>query len=235
MLAVRRVFDRDEAHYYTGRLFRKLGKAISRINPNWRINISGRTDIDDRKPYVMVCNHLSQADIPLISNLPWEMKWVAKKELFDLPVVGWMMKLAGDISVDRRSPERKKDTFRQAVHYLEKDCSIMFFPEGTRSRSGKLQKFAKGAFELAVTNNVPLLPMVIDGTQNALPKKNWKFEKAQHIRLKIMDPIKTEELEQDDIHALTNKVRNKIMEQLSSWREEDPKEVDYFGEGFSES
>jgi len=106
LLAVRRLIDRDPAHYHTGRLFRRLGWAISRVNPNWVVAVSGNTRLNDRQPYVMVCNHLSHADIPVISNLPWEMKWVAKKELFDLPVVGWMMKLAGDISVDRRAANR---------------------------------------------------------------------------------------------------------------------------------
>src|SRR5699024_2861718 len=109
----------------------------------------------------MVCNHLSQADIPLISNLPWEMKWVAKKELFDLPIVGWMMKLAGDISVDRRAANRKKITFEQARYYLDNHCSVMFFPEGTRSRNGELKTFTKGAFELAIKEKVTILPLVI--------------------------------------------------------------------------
>ncbi|MFW6157592.1 MAG: lysophospholipid acyltransferase family protein, partial [Balneolaceae bacterium] len=102
MLALCRLFDRDPVRYRTGRLFRLLGKMMTRVNPGWRIRLEGLTDIDDRNPYIVVCNHLSNADIPVISNLPWEMKWVAKKELFDIPIVGWMMKLAGDISVNRR-------------------------------------------------------------------------------------------------------------------------------------
>lgn len=220
MLALCRLFDRDPAHYRTGKLFRKLGKSISRINPNWKITISGRTDIDDRKPYVMVCNHLSQADIPLISNLPWEMKWVAKKELFDLPVVGWMMKLAGDISVDRRAVNRKESTFEQARFNLEHHCSVMFFPEGTRSRNGELKTFTKGAFELAIRENVDILPLVIDGTQNTLPKKSWKFGVAKNIRLKILDPISTESYGRNDVTKLSLKAHSKIANQLDEWRSE---------------
>ena len=226
MLAIVRIFDRDPAHYYTGKLFRKLGKYVSKINPNWNITISGRTDIDDREPYVMVCNHLSQADIPLISNLPWEMKWVAKKELFDLPVVGWMMKLASDISVDRRAKNRKEETFKQASFYLENKCSVMFFPEGTRSRNGKLNAFTRGAFELAIREQKPILPMVIDGTQNTLPKKSWKFGVAKHIKLKILDPVTTEEFEQNDTRELAEKVRKKILDQLCEWRNQEPEKVD---------
>lgn len=229
LLAVIRLFDRDPGHYHTGRLFRKLGKVISRVNPNWNITITGHRDIDDRNPYVVVCNHLSQADIPLISNLPWEMKWVAKKELFDTPVIGWMMKLAGDISVDRRALNKKEATLRTATDYLQKNCSVMFFPEGTRSRTGKLQKFSNGAFELAILNDIPLLPMVIDGTQNALPKKSWKFGIARKIRLKILEPIPTEHLTKDHIVELSEEVRGKILRQLSEWRNEPVHAIDYFG------
>jgi 1-acyl-sn-glycerol-3-phosphate acyltransferase len=226
MLVIRRVFDRDPAYYNTGKLFRKLGKAISKINPNWKVGISGRTDVDDRKPYVVVCNHLSQADIPVISNLPWDMKWVAKKELFDLPVVGWMMKLAGDISVDRRGENRKESTFEQARYYLQNRCSVMFFPEGTRSRNGKLNAFTKGAFELAVKEQIPVLPLVVDGTQNTLPKKSWKFGVAKHIKLRILDPVSTEGLEKNDVTPLSREVRARILNQLAEWREQEPDQID---------
>jgi 1-acyl-sn-glycerol-3-phosphate acyltransferase len=226
MLAICRIFDRDPAHYYTGKLFRKLGKAISNINPNWNITITGQTQIDDRAPYVIVCNHLSQADIPLISNLPWEMKWVAKKELFDLPVVGWMMKLAGDISVDRRAKNRKEVTFEQANYYLENRCSVMFFPEGTRSRNGKLNAFTRGAFELAIREQKPILPLVIDGTQNTLPKRSWKFGVARHIKLKVLDPISTEGMQKSDTRSLAKKARGQILNQLAEWRDEPQEKVD---------
>lgn len=226
VLAVFRLFDRDPVHYKTGRFFRLLGKSISRINPNWKITISGNTSIDDRHPYIIVCNHLSQADIPLISNLPWEMKWVAKKELFDLPIVGWMMKMAGDISVNRRGVNRKESTFEQCHYYLSQNCSVMFFPEGTRSRSGKLNAFTKGAFDLAIREQLPVLPLVIDGTQNTLPKKSWKFGYAPDIRLQILDPVPSEGLGRNDISKLTSQVRGKILQQLSEWRDEPLEEID---------
>lgn len=226
LLTITRLVDPDPAHYYTGKLFRKLGKAVSKINPNWKISITGHTDIDDRKPYVIVCNHLSQADIPLISNLPWEMKWVAKKQLFETPVVGWMMKLAGDISVDRSAKNRKKLTLDKAAKYLDQQCSIMFFPEGTRSRNGKLNGFTYGAFDLALNEDIDLLPMVIDGTQNTLPKNNWKFGVAKHIKLRVLPPVKISEFEQHDAKMLSEEVRNRILEQLSAWRDQDVKEID---------
>jgi len=226
LLAIVRLFDFDPSHYQTGRVFRMLGKAITKINPGWKIAISGRMDIDDREPYIIVCNHLSQADIPLISNLPWEMKWVAKKELFDIPVVGWMMKLAGDISVDRRAQNRKEHTFEQSRFYLKNRCSVIFFPEGTRSRNGKLNAFTKGAFELAIKEQIPILPMVIDGTQNTLPKRSWKFGVAKHIKLKILDPISTEGMGKNDATPLSREIRARILAQLAEWRNKDTEKID---------
>ena len=218
--------DRDRARYRTGRLFRTLGKWITKVNPEWNITISGNLDLDDRHPYVMVSNHLSNADIPVISNLPWDMKWVAKKELFGIPFVGWMMRMAGDIPVDRRDPRSQISTLKKAVNCLRNRCSVMFFPEGTRSRSGKLGRFTKGAFHLAIREKVPVLPLVIDDTQNCLPKKSWKFGYAPDIRLKVLDPIPVDGLTEDDVEELAGRVRAAILRQLSEWRDKDPEHLD---------
>lgn len=225
-IALLRLFESDPAKYRTGRLFRKLGKAISRVNPNWNLTIIGNTDIDDRRPYVIICNHLSQADIPLISNLPWEMKWVAKKQLFKTPLLGWMMRLAGDIAVDRRSRNRKQQTLEQGRYYINNNCSVIFFPEGTRSRTGKLNRFANGAFELAISEGVPILPLVIDGTQNCLPNKSWKFGTAKDIRLKVLAPIPTENISLKDISKVADETRYTILSQLSEWRQKSIGEID---------
>jgi 1-acyl-sn-glycerol-3-phosphate acyltransferase len=226
LMAIVWVFDRDPAKYYTGYLFRKVGKAMTRINPNWTLHISGNQNHDIRNPYVVVSNHLSQADIPLISNLPWEMKWVAKKELFSVPFVGWMMQLAGDIPVDRKDANRRISTLRHARYYLQRRCSVMFFPEGTRSKNGKLRRFTKGAFRLAIQAQTPILPLALDGTQDCLPKHSWKFDKASDIRLKILDPIDTTGMDRDDVDRLMEMTRNRIREQLAEWRGVSVEEVD---------
>lgn len=226
VLGIVRLFDGDPARYRTGRLFRKLGKWITRVNPEWKIHISGNTEVDDRTPFVVVSNHLSNADIPLISNLPWEMKWIAKKELFEVPFSGWMMKMAGDIPVNRRDPRSQISTLKQAVQYLRNDCSVMFFPEGTRSRSGKLGRFTNGAFHLAIREQVPILPLVIDGTQQCLPKNSWKFGSAPSIYLKVLDPVPVEGLTSDDVEELTQQVRSQILNQLAEWRDEEPVLID---------
>ncbi|MDX1591846.1 MAG: lysophospholipid acyltransferase family protein [Balneolaceae bacterium] len=226
LLAIRRLFDRDPARYRTGRWFRKLGYAISRVNPNWNVQIEGRVDIDDRHPYVVVSNHLSNADIPVISNLPWEMKWVAKKELFKLPFAGWMMRMAGDIPVDRSSSKKRVGVFKQCSFYLKENVSVMFFPEGTRSRSGKLNKFAPGAFDLAIREQIPILPIVIDGTQSCLPKNTWVFEEDVYVKMKILDPVPVQGLDIGDGKELMKRVRSTIASQLCEWRNEPLHKVD---------
>ena len=226
LLFVTRIFDRDEVRYKTGKLFRKLGLAISRINPNWIITIEGAEKINDRNPYIVVCNHLSNADIPLISNLPWEMKWVAKNELFEVPVVGWMMRMAGDISVDRKAGNQQKKVFDDCSFYLNRNCSVIFFPEGTRSRDGRLGKFKTGAFVLSRRLNVPVLPLVIDGTQDCLPKKNWVFKPQVYINLKVLDPVYPEDYSENSSNEMLSDVREMILNQLSEWRNTEPEVID---------
>ncbi len=226
LLFVSRIFDRDPTRYRTGLLFRKLGLAITRINPNWQVSIDGHENIDDRNPYVVVSNHLSNADIPVISILPWEMKWVAKKELFSIPMLGWMMKLAGDIPVDRKSSSKSISVFKNCKFYLDQNVSVMFFPEGTRSRTGKLNRFASGAFDLAIREKKPVLPLVLDGTQGCLPKQSWKFQPDVYVKLKVLDPIETAKLEPEDSPELLKTVRDAIVSQLSEWRQVPVSEVD---------
>ncbi len=219
LMAVVRVFDRDPAHYATGRIFRRLGSVVTRLNPTWQITIEGEEHISDpRHPYVLVSNHQSNADIPVVSRLPMEMKWVGKKALFDLPIVGWMMRLAGDIEVDRADSRSRARVLITAQEYLEKKCSVIFFAEGTRSRDGRVLPFTDGAFRLAIRAQVPVLPVAIEGTGDALPKQSWKFGAPTPIRLRVLAPVETHGLNADDVPLLRERVRRLIGEQLARWR-----------------
>jgi 1-acyl-sn-glycerol-3-phosphate acyltransferase len=218
LLAVTRLFDHDPVFYRTGFLFRKLGKALTRVNPAWKLHISGEKVTDPRRPYVVVSNHQSMADIPLISNLPWEMKWMGKVELFRLPVIGWMMKLSGDVCVDRTSANSGARALVKAQRYLEQKCSVMMFPEGTRTLDGRVQQFADGAFHLAVRAKVPILPLAIEGSRNCIPKNSWKFGKPSDIFLKVLPPIDTLSLTVADVAVLRDNVRTTIMKQIAEWR-----------------
>lgn len=220
ILAIMRVFDRDPALYRTGRMYRRLGYFLVRVNPNWKVEISGETIENPRNPYVVVANHQSMGDIPVVSNLPWEMKWVGKEELFKIPIVGWQMKLAGDIPVNRKGVRRWEQVAKKAGYYLENKCSVMIFPEGTRTKDGSLGRFADGAFALAVMHQVPILPLVVEGTFDCLPKNSWLFGKAESMKVKVLAPIPTEGMTSSDVPALRERVHKLIDDQLKAWRSE---------------
>ncbi len=226
LLAIIRLFDRDPVHYRTGRWFRRLGVAMTSVNPSWRIHISGHKVDNPRRPYVVVSNHQSHADIPILSNLPWEMKWIAKKELFSLPFVGWMMKLAGDIPVDRTDRRSGAMMLLTAKRYLEQKCSVMFFPEGTRSRDGRIGLFNEGAFHLAVKAQVPILPVAVEGSFGCLPKKSWKFGKPSEVYVRILPEVDTAGLTAEGATSLCSTVRQMIIETVAELRGRDRSDVD---------
>jgi 1-acyl-sn-glycerol-3-phosphate acyltransferase len=225
VLAVVRLFDRDPALYATGRMFRSVGHMMTKVNPAWRIERSGRLPPDPRRPFVVVANHQGNADIPVVSTLPWDMKWVAKAALFKVPVVGWLMRLAGDIPVNRGDNASRSLVARRARYYLERHCSVMFMPEGTRSRDGRVRAFQDGAFRLAIEAGVPVLPLAIDGTADALPRNGWVFGPVR-VRLHVLEPVETVGLSPQQTSELRERVRTSIVEQIASWRGVPAVEVD---------
>ena len=219
IMAVARLLDRDPAHYYAGYTLRIMGRLFTYVNPYWDIELEGPFPEDPRNPYVVVGNHFSQADPPIIARVPWEMKWVAKKELFDLPFAGWLLRMSGDISVDRRSKKSRAQVLTTASEYLAERCSVMFFPEGTRSRDGRVHRFSDGAFRLAIEKGVPVLPLAIDGTHEALPKHSiWFDPNPETIRVKVLDPVDTDPYAEGEARALQRHVRAKIIQQVATWR-----------------
>lgn len=203
----------------TGRLFRRVGVLLTKVNPLWRVTISGAKCSSARSlPCVVVANHQSLADIPVLSHLPWEMKWMAKKELFALPIVGFQLKLAGDIPVDRENPRDAVKSLRKARSYLENQCSVMIFAEGSRSPDGEVGPFLDGAFRLAIATGVPVLPVVVDGTANCLPKKSWKFGQASEVLVEVLPEVATTALTLADVSALREEVRGRIVSRLAEMR-----------------
>jgi 1-acyl-sn-glycerol-3-phosphate acyltransferase len=218
LVGISRLFDRDPIRYRTGYIFRKIGNATTFINPMWKLHISGETISNPRNPYVVVCNHQSLADIPLISNLPWEMKWMAKEELFHIPIVGLMMQWSGDIAVDRKNARSGAQALIKAQSVLAQKCSVMIFPEGTRTQDGRVRQFSDGAFHLAIRAKVPILPLVIEGSRDCIPKHSWKFGKPSDILLKILPPIDTSSFSVKDVAVLRDTVRTAMMAQIADWR-----------------
>jgi len=225
LMSVVWLFDRTPAKLRVGRTFRIVGGWVTKVNPAWHVRVGGVVPATLHHPYVVVSNHQSQADIPVVSLLPWEMKWVGKKELFDIPVLGWLMRMSHDIPVDRKDPQSRATVLKRSRKRIEQGASVMFFAEGTRSKDGRVKAFHDGAFRLAIEAGVPVLPIALDGTMDALPKHGWQFSRAD-VRLDVLPPVPTDGLTADDVPALRDRVRQMIVEHVAAWREVPAGEAD---------
>lgn len=212
----------DPVQRVPGRWIRKLGRAVGRFSPLWTFTTDGEppNDIGSR-PYVVVSNHQSNADPFLLANLRWDMRWIAKEELARWPVAGWAFRWGGDIFFRRGhgpSIARMMDDCRQT---LEHGLSLMIFPEGTRSRDGRLLPFKDGAFSLAIEKQVPILPVVLQGTRNCIPKGSvWLGRARAHAR--VLEPVSTEGMGPKDVDRLKAEVRARIEVAQAALRAEMP-------------
>jgi 1-acyl-sn-glycerol-3-phosphate acyltransferase len=203
-------FDRNRL--IAGRFYRYVAVIWSRSFPFWRIRIDGRWP-PGRGAYVVVANHQSFLDIFVLCNIPHEMKWVAKKELFKIPMFGWGLRLAGDICLDRGDSASALKVMEQARRYLKNGMSVMIFPEGTRSEDGTLLPFKPGAFKLAVETGVPVLPIAVSGSANGMPK-GGPWVRPTKVSVKILEPIPTAGLRGRDVRKLRDDVRDRIARAL---------------------
>ncbi len=197
-----------------GRWMRRFGRLTARLTPLWRFRIEGQRPADiDHTAYVVVANHQSSADPFLLSSLPWDMRWIAKIELFRAPPIGWLMRLGGDLAVERGDGPSVRAMMADARTTLDGGLSLMVFPEGTRSSNGELGRFKDGAFELAIAAGVPILPVVLDGTRTCRPKGSWWFGDADAVA-RVLTPIPTTGLGPNDVAALRELVRTRISAEL---------------------
>ncbi|HEX2449636.1 MAG TPA: lysophospholipid acyltransferase family protein [Gemmatimonadales bacterium] len=210
-MALARLFTArsDPGRYTVGLIFRKIAVVAAGLNPLWRFRCSGTPPADPRRPYVVVANHESFADILLISHLPWEMKWLSKAELFRIPFLGWLMRLAGDIPVRRGEGRSAVEALQACRKVLAGRVSVMIFPEGTRSTTGEMLPFKDGAFRLAVDTGVPILPLALSGTRPALPKRGFLFGRS-HAEVRVLEPVETAGLRTKDVPKLRDQVRARI-------------------------
>jgi 1-acyl-sn-glycerol-3-phosphate acyltransferase len=202
-------FDRDR--YAVGYLFRRIGPVVATLNPLWRFRTEGPMPADPRRPYVVVSNHESFTDILLISHLPWEMKWLSKAEMFRWPILGWMMRLAGDVPVKRGFGPSAIEAMGRCREILGGKVSVMIFPEGTRSTTADLLPFKDGAFRLAVEAGVPILPLAVSGTRTALRKHDWRFG-GSVATVRVLEPVETAGLTVEQVPELKEKVRRLIVD-----------------------
>jgi 1-acyl-sn-glycerol-3-phosphate acyltransferase len=210
------LWDRGPLRLRRGQWFRRLGLLVAKLNPAWRLHLNGLSNIESAGTYVFVSNHQSLADIPLIAHLRHDTKWLAKAELFRVPVFGWFLRLSGDVPVERGDRRKAAQSLLKCASYLRQRCSVVFFPEGTRSRDGEVLPFNDGPFQLALREHVPVIPLVVEGTGNALPRNSWLFSQRSDIYLRILPPVSPEGW--DSPGALRDAVRQRIIDELARLR-----------------
>ncbi|HQI97595.1 MAG TPA: lysophospholipid acyltransferase family protein [Syntrophorhabdus sp.] len=182
-------------------LFEKQGRALHRMAQFWakihlmtsgiQVSVTGLENISS-PPYIFMCNHQSALDIfSLLNSLPVQFKWIAKRELFYIPFLGWAMKRAGYISLDRKHPREAIKAMDDAAKKIREGTNIIIFPEGTRSKDGHLLPFKKGGFSLALRAKVPIVPVGISGSNRLQPKGSFIPNQKGVIYLRIGKPVET--------------------------------------------
>ncbi len=203
-------FDRNRAvgHWYAQR----WGRWILKLNNRWSSEVRGQEKIPRGKPLVVIANHQGMGDIMMAFCVDIHFKWISKAANFYVPFMGWFMYHAGYIPLVRGRRESIERCMERAKQYLDRGVSVLFFPEGTRSKDGNVQPFKAGAFKLALSGGYDILPMGIAGTVDALPKGTWRFsDEHSPMRVLIGDPIPTRGLGEKDLDALIARSRQTVI------------------------
>lgn len=184
-------------------------RIISCVTP-MMVKKTGSEHIDKKQSYVIVSNHQSQYDILVLYGwIGIDFKWVMKQELLKVPMIGMACRKLDHISIDRSDNESAVRSLRAAAGIIKDGTSVVFFPEGTRSVSGELGAFKKGAFKMALDLNLPILPLTISGTREILPPRRLKIFPGKAVMI-IHPPIDTTAHGDESINALMAQAREAI-------------------------
>jgi 1-acyl-sn-glycerol-3-phosphate acyltransferase len=197
--------------------FERQGRTVHSIGAFWsrvvlalsgvRVDVRGAENIPSGRPVIFVSNHQGAFDIPALQAfLPVQFRWVAKKSLFRIPVIGWSMSLAGYVGIDRDNPAEAMKNMEEASEKIRKGTSVLVFPEGTRSGSGRLLPFKRGAFVLARKSGVPVVPVAIDGTSGIMRRGGFLIRPSK-VRIKIGRPLDAGPLDEKE---LRNRMKREI-------------------------
>ena len=172
------------------RIARFWGRSILMVS-RIKVSVKGMSNIDRSQSYIYMSNHQSNFDIPvLLGHLKIQFRWLAKMELFKIPIFGQAMRKAGYISIDRNNRESAFESLKTAARKIKNGVSVVIFPEGTRSRDGKVRAFKKGGFVMALDAGVPIVPIVITGTSSIMTKGHLRINPGK-VNMIIHPPIPT--------------------------------------------
>jgi 1-acyl-sn-glycerol-3-phosphate acyltransferase len=180
-----------------------------------RVEVQGREHVQADQSYVVVANHQSQMDIPVIYGFcGLDLRWVMKAELRKVPFIAQGCKAIGHIFVNRSDPDQAREAINTAVGRLKPGTGILFFAEGTRSRTGNLLNFKKGAFRVAIDQGMPVLPVTVVGTRDIMPADSLKMRPGRVV-LQIHPPMQTSGMSVDDVRDLRDRVREVVASGLN--------------------
>ncbi len=204
-----------------GELPHKIARVWSRsilFSSRVKVTVKNLSNIDISRSYIYMSNHQSNFDIPvLLAHLPIQFRWLAKTELFKIPIFGFAMRRAGYISIDRSNLRSAVMSLKKAAKIIKRGVSVIIFPEGTRSRDGSISSFKKGGFVLAIESGVPIVPVVIHGTWAIMSKNRLRINPGKVV-LEIGRPIKTSDYNMKTKDELLVRVRQTICESFEKGR-----------------
>ncbi len=198
----------------TGNFSHRVASLWARLLCRWsgvRIEVTGLEHVLLDRAQIFVANHQSYFDIfALAGYLPVQIRWVAKASLFRIPFLGWSMRAAGYIPVERDNRKKAYQSFLTTVEKIKSGCSVVVFPEGTRSADGSLGPFKKGSHLLAVRSKAPMLPVTIVGSGRIIKKKSMWIRPGT-VRIVISKPVMLDENDAGDGEATLNAIRETIL------------------------
>jgi 1-acyl-sn-glycerol-3-phosphate acyltransferase len=190
-----------------------------------RVDVEGLERLEPGRTYVFVSNHQSIYDIPILFwSLPFQLRIIAKDSLGRVPFLGWHLRRTGHMLVDRRHPARSR-IFTWASRLTSSGLSLIVFPEGTRSRDGRVARFKGGSFYLALQAGLPVVPLSVVGSRHVMLKGRLATYPG-HVRLVVHDPIDTHDLAGADSKEFGERVRRVIVPDAESDLDSAPPDVD---------
>jgi len=188
--------------------------------PLWSAHFEGKSRLDPGQTYVYCVNHQLLGDILIMFGLFRHFEWVSKRDIFRMPFIGWNMTMNDYVSLVRGDKGSIAAMMKECRRHLKMGSSLMMFPESTRSPNGQIRQFKMGAFLLAKELNLPIAPIVIEGTREALPKHGLLLENRATlpVHVRILEPIPADAV--PSAEALCELARDRMVEGLATLRED---------------